>query len=154
MKIGFTPSNLCNSFINSDVKYEPLSLNISLGMPTRENITSRPSATDIVSNDFSGIASGYPVAKSMQVRIYLYPLEDGGDIGPTISIAQRANTSVTTGKGIRGAGLTRPLDDMRWHLSHDLQNAEISIDMPGQKNRALIFSRVLRTEKCPDKVDS
>ena len=49
----------------------------------------------------------------MHVKIYLLPLDDGGDIGPTISIAQRANTSVTMGKGIRGAGFTRPFADIR-----------------------------------------
>ena len=44
------------------MKFEPWSVRISLGTPTRENIATRASATCSASTDFSATASGYLVA--------------------------------------------------------------------------------------------
>lgn len=52
-------------------------------MPTRKNISKRA----IVSIDFSGTASGNPVANSMKVSMCLWPSVEGGDSGHTKSIA-------------------------------------------------------------------
>jgi hypothetical protein len=51
------------------VNCDPLSDNISLGMPTRENTGSNASETEIESISFSGIASGNQVAKSIKVKM-------------------------------------------------------------------------------------
>ena len=70
---GFTPNNLYNSAINSEVNCVPWSLKISLGIPTRENIWINASATEIEEISLRGIPSGNPVAKSTRVSIYLCP---------------------------------------------------------------------------------
>lgn len=61
----------------------------------------------MVSISFKGI-SGYPVAKSIRVRISRCPAEGGGLRGPAISTATLRNGCVTMGKGRKGTGDTRP----------------------------------------------
>ncbi|KAL8565428.1 hypothetical protein ACOMHN_049405 [Nucella lapillus] len=101
--------SLSTERIKSDVNWEPWSDKISLGKPTRENTLSKASATDSELISFSGIASGYRVAKSTHVRIYLCFLSDEGASGPTKSMPTRSNGVSMEGMDSNGADNTFPL---------------------------------------------
>ena len=84
-------NSLATSFIKPETNCDPLSLRISLGRPTRENMPIKASATTSVSMDFSATASGYRVAKSTSVRIHRCPRPEIGFNGPTKSMATYSN---------------------------------------------------------------
>ena len=108
MNKGLIDSNLSISFIKSEVNCLPRSVRHSLGIPTLENISTKASATEIVSIDLSGIASGNLVAISNTVKIYLWPSDEAGDIGPTMSIEIRENGVVIIGMDCSSTGRKRP----------------------------------------------
>ena len=69
-----------------DTKLDPWSDKISEGSESLENICTRASATALEVVLFRGTASGYQVARSMYVKIWVFLLCVIGS-GPTMSVA-------------------------------------------------------------------
>ena len=135
-------SSLATSFIKPETNCDQLSLRISLGRPTRENMQIKASATTSVSMDFSATASGYRVAKSTSVRIHRCPRSETGCNGPTKSMATFSNV-----KGLEIPYLEAQCVGIYRHDAHNLlQSAYI----PGQWKFRIILSSVFFTPWWPD----
>ena len=85
-----------------DVKLDPWSDKISSGNPSLAKVSHNASATVVASVLLRGMASGYRVAKSIIVKIYLFPLFVLRS-GPTMSMAIHLKGSFIVGSGCRGA---------------------------------------------------
>ena len=102
------------------------------GYPTRLKVDIRASATFSASMEVSAMASGYLVARSTRVKIYLFP-----DLvlcsGPIMSTATHRNGSPITVSGTSSARSRVSRRANFWHTEQTRQCSATSAKIPGHQ---------------------
>lgn len=106
------------SAIITDMNCIPRSLKISHGTPVHEKMLISASATSMEVIFLRMTASGYCIAKSTLVRMYLYHPLAAGTISPMLSMLTFAKCSSTVGTISRSTLLTCPFPTFCWQWVH------------------------------------
>ena len=146
--------SLQTSFMRFEVNWLPSSLKISVKKPTLKNTSSKASANLSVSILGNPTASGYFIAKSTIVKLYLLPLSDTCVMGPFRSTATQWNCTSIIGIFQRGTFVLFSSGTVFWHISHNRNNLVTSLVIPGQWKLVVIWSIVFFAAKCPPTIDS
>ncbi|GFX53215.1 hypothetical protein TNCV_362101 [Trichonephila clavipes] len=90
-KRGQAPKIFKNSCVKLAVKFVPLSITITSGIPVLLNISSSASHLLLAVSDLSRIASGHLECWSIKQSMYLCPCDDTGSAGPIKSMFTTCN---------------------------------------------------------------